>query len=156
MKYALLTKEQLESLQADFATFLASQQIDAKEWNDIKKNKPKVAQEELELFSDMVWEEALSKTKYIDHVSPKQLDLFNASTQAIHRIVIKVSKENFDFFKDTDYTWFLNNLNHSDISFYQAQKKYQKDRNLELFDLIQKGGVISNGEMYKSMLLKIN
>ena len=39
MKYIQLTKEQLLELHQEFSTFLASQQIDAKEWNTIKKDK---------------------------------------------------------------------------------------------------------------------
>jgi len=155
MKYTLLTKEQLESLYADFSKFLASQQINVKEWNTIKRNKPELAQEQLELFSDLVWNDVLSKAKYIDHISPKQLDLFNCSAHSIHRIVVKISKNNFDFYNEVDYKWFLNNLNHTSLTFFQAQKKYKKERNLELFDLIQKGGLISKGELYKNMLLKI-
>jgi len=155
MKYTLLTKEQLVSLHKDFAKFLASQQIDVTEWEAIKLQKPKIAQEELELFSDLVWDDVLAKTKYIDHISPTQIDLFNCTATGMHRIVVKISKEGFDFFNEEDYKWFLENLNHKSLIFFQAQKKYQKERNLELFDLIQKGGIISKGELYKNMLLKI-
>jgi len=155
MKYTLLTKEQLESLHKDFAKFLASQQIDANEWQEIKKNKPHIAQEELELFSDLVWEDVLSKTKYIEHFSPKQLNLFRCATTSIHRIVVKISKDKFDFYNDSDYKWFLNNLDSDAVQYYQANKKYTKDRHSELFDIIQKGGVISQGELYKNLLLKI-
>jgi len=155
MKYALLTKEQLSSLHKDFAKFLASQQIDIAEWEAIKLQKPKIVQEELELFSDLVWDDVLNKTRYIDHISPKQIDLFNCVATGIHRIVVKVSKDDFNFFNEKDYKWFLKNSNHISLTFLQAQKKYQKERNLELFDLIEKGGVISKGELYKNMLLKI-
>jgi uncharacterized protein DUF6495 len=155
MKYTLLTKEQLVSLHKDFAKFLASQQIDVTEWEAIKLQKPKIAQEELELFSDLVWDDVLAKTKYIDHISPTQIDLFNCTITGMHRIVVKISKEGFDFFNEEDYNWFLENLNHKSLTFFQAQKKYQKERNLELFDLVQKGGIISKGELYKNMLLKI-
>ncbi len=37
MKYILLTKEQLKALNKEFIKFLASQQIDVKEWDEIKK-----------------------------------------------------------------------------------------------------------------------
>ncbi len=40
MKYRQLTKEQFEELHHDFTEFLASQQIDVKEWEAIKKEKP--------------------------------------------------------------------------------------------------------------------
>lgn len=152
MKYCLLTKEQFEALSSDFAKFLASQQIDAKEWEDIKKEKPQVAQEELELFSDLVWEEVLSKIKYIEHISPQELNLFNCGTTAMHRLVVKSSKSDFNFYDETDYQWFLKNLNHSSLSYFQAQKKYQDSRNTELFELIKKGGEIGKGDLYQTVL----
>lgn len=155
MKYTLLTKEQLENLNEEFAKFLAVQQIDVKDWKSIKINQPNVVQKELELFSDLVWEDVLTKTKYMEHFSEHQLDLFNCGASGIHRIVIKVSKLNFDFLKKEDFNWFLENLNHNSFTYYQAQKKYQKERNLELFSLIQKGGILTKGKLYKNILLQI-
>jgi len=38
MKYKRLTKEQFEELHQEFATFLATQSIDKKEWDEIKVN----------------------------------------------------------------------------------------------------------------------
>ena len=60
MKYSRLTKEQFEELHQEFATFLATQSIDKMEWDDIKKNRPNVAEQEIDLFSDMIWEKALT------------------------------------------------------------------------------------------------
>ena len=57
MKYRQLTKEQFESLHEEFARFLASQSIDVKEWNQIKEEKPHVAEEEMNVFSDVVWDD---------------------------------------------------------------------------------------------------
>ena len=45
MKYARLTKEQLDSLQQEFINFLATQTITGKEWQTIKKETPDVAQQ---------------------------------------------------------------------------------------------------------------
>ena len=55
MKYRQLTKEQFESLHKEFAQFLATQSIDVKEWNEIKKGKPNLAIQEMNIFSDIVW-----------------------------------------------------------------------------------------------------
>ncbi len=63
MKYQRLTKEQLEELHQEFINFLATQSITAKEWDDIKKNKPEVAEQELDVFSDLIWEGVLSKVE---------------------------------------------------------------------------------------------
>ena len=52
MKYKRLTKEQFEELHGEFSTFLASQSIDKGEWDKIKVEKPEVAEQELDVFSD--------------------------------------------------------------------------------------------------------
>ncbi|MCF6213637.1 MAG: DUF6495 family protein [Flavobacteriaceae bacterium] len=155
MKYMLLTKEQLETLHQDFAKFLASQQIDSKEWAHIKKNKPEVVSEELELFSDLVWDDVLTKTRYLEHFSTTQIDLFKCGAKSAHRIVVRVAKPNFNFFEKADYQWFLNNPTHKDISYLQALKNYESERNLEIFNFIKKGSVISKGDLYKSILIQI-
>ena len=79
MKYRPLTKEQLEELHREFALFLASQEIDVKEWEKIKETKPALVQKELELFSDMVWEDVLTKTNYLEHFSKQTINLFKCN-----------------------------------------------------------------------------
>ena len=56
MKYRRLTKEQFEELHPEFINFLATQSVTAEEWADIKKHKPEVAEQELDVFSDLIWE----------------------------------------------------------------------------------------------------
>ena len=55
MKYRRLTKEQFEELHKEFINFLATQSITAKEWKTIKAKQPNVAEEEMDIFSDLVW-----------------------------------------------------------------------------------------------------
>ena len=151
MKYRPLSKEQFEALHKEFAQFLATQQIDVKEWNEIKSSKPEVAQEELNLFSDLVWDDALTKTNYLEHFSKQTANLFKCNATTILRLVVKVNKPDFDFFEDADYQWFIDNTNHSSIEFMKGQKKYGKERNQELFELIEKGSVISDGKLYEGL-----
>ena len=68
MKYTRLTKEQFEELNQEFINFLATQSITADEWKDIKEQKPEVAEEELDVFSDLVWEGVLSKVAYLENI----------------------------------------------------------------------------------------
>jgi len=56
MKYRRLSKEQFEELHLEFINFLATQSITAEEWKKIKAEQPKVAEEEMDIFSDLVWE----------------------------------------------------------------------------------------------------
>jgi len=155
MKYRQLSKEQFEALNKEFAQFLASQQVDAKEWATIKKKKPEVANEELNLFSDLVWDDALTKTNYLEHFSKTNINLFKCEPKLISRIVVQISKPDFDFFIVDDYKWFVDNTNDKSIQFLKGSKKYTKGRNLELFDLVEKGSVISDGKLYESLQLLI-
>ena len=91
MKYRQLTKEQFENLHEEFARFLASQSIDAKEWNQIKEENPKVAVDEMNVFSDVVWDDVLTKTQYLEHFSETTANLFKCEDEEIHRIAIKIN-----------------------------------------------------------------
>ena len=90
MKYRRLTKEQFESLDKEFAQFLATQKIDKDQWNEIKINKPELVEEELSIFSDMVWEDVLSKVNYLEHISKNSMNLFKIHQQSMERIVVKL------------------------------------------------------------------
>ncbi len=151
MKYKQLTKEQFEALHEEFAQFLATQQVDIKEWNAIKKDNPEVADQELNLFSDVVWDDVLNKTRFLEHFSEQNINLFKCDTSEVSRIVVQIDKPDFSFFNDKDYNWFIDNTQDKAISFLKGTKKYDNDRNAELFDLIQKGSVIADGKLYNGI-----
>lgn len=148
MKYRQLTKEQFESLHKEFTQFLASQKIDADKWVQIKENEPKLAEEELNLFSDMVWDDVLNKTAYLEHFSSKNINLFKTEKDSAERIVVQVNKE-IDLLTEEGYQWLLKNPNDSAIEYFTGKKPYNLERNIEIFDLIEKGSQISKGELFE-------
>lgn len=148
MKYARLTKEQFEELHEEFITFLASQTITADEWKEIKKNRPEVAEEELDLFSDLIWEGVLAKVKFLEHISPQQLMLFQISETHIDLIAIRISNKNIDITTGYGYKWLQQNLQDDTVSLYTSTKAIKDDRNRDIFVLIQQGAVITKGELY--------
>ena len=152
MKYRQLTKEQFEELHEEFAQFLATQQIDAEEWKDIKTNRPHVAEEEMNLFSDNVWENVLNGTEYVEHFSKGSVNLFFCEKEEIHRIMIKSKDESVDLTSQKGIDFLLGKpVNHDFFDYYKASKKYNGERNLEIFDLILKGSSISkDGALYKN------
>ncbi|PHR69417.1 MAG: hypothetical protein COA67_10620 [Lutibacter sp.] len=156
MKYRQLTKEQFEELHLEFATFLAAQQIDVKEWKEIKESKPKVAEDEMNLFSDVVWDKVLEKANYLEHFSKQSINLFRCDAEQIHRIVVKVNKEEINLLNSDDYNWFFDNSNDESIEYFKGQKPYIKERNLEIFDLIEKGSVVSDGKLYEAVFKLIS
>ena len=156
MKYRQLTTEQLNEMHEEFAIFLATQKIDADKWQEIKDTNPEMVAEEINLFSDLVWEKVLGKINYLTNFAGNSLNLFRFDNENIHRIVIKSEKEDFDFSKKEDYDWFVNNSTDKSFSYFKGQKAYFKERNLEIFELIEKGCTMDKGDLYELIYKIIN
>lgn len=149
MKYTRLTKEQFEELHQEFINFLATQSITGDEWADIKANKPEVAEEELDVFSDLVWEGVLKKVTYLEHISAQQMHLFHLKENDMQLVAIKLKIDTIDLTTPDGFEWFRNNLLSDDVEFLTASKAYSDDKALDKFKLIQQGGVITKGDLYR-------
>lgn len=147
MKYTRLTKEQFEELHKEFINFLATQSITAEEWHDIKTNQPEVAEEELDVFSDLVWEGVLNKVEYMEHISPQRMHLFNLRDSDMHLIAVTL-KNDIDLTTTDGFNWLRENLMDDAVEFLQAKKEYGEDKNADKFTLIQQGSVITKGELF--------
>ncbi|MGR7813644.1 DUF6495 family protein [Lacinutrix undariae] len=156
MKYSRLTKEQFEELHQEFINFLATQTITSEEWETIKVNKPEVAEQELDVFSDLVWEGVLSKVNYLEHISGQQMHLFHLKEHEMELIAIKIKDETKDLSTAEGYEWFKNNLLSDDVELLTAKKTYTEDKPLDKFKLIQQGGVITKGDLYNYFYKLIN
>jgi hypothetical protein len=148
MKYRQLTKEQFENLHEEFARFLASQKIDVHEWNQIKEEKPSIAEEEMNIFSDVVWDDVLTKTKYVEHFSKTSVNLFKCEEEEIHRIAIKINWD-INLLEQKGFEWLMKNPMDNSVDIFKGTKPYHTERNIEIFDLIEKGSAISKGEIFE-------
>ncbi len=148
MKYTRLTREQFEELNQEFINFLASQSITAQEWEEIKSQKPEVAEEELDVFSDLIWEGVLDKVTHLEHFSPTQIYLFHITQVEIHLIAVKVNNEVIDITSREGYQWLQKNLMDDSVNLYTSSKALTEDRNKDIFALIQQGAVITKGDLF--------
>jgi len=155
MKYSRLTKEQFEELHKEFINFLATQTITADEWETLKKEKPEVAEEELDIFSDLVWEGVLNQVNYVEQISAHNLHLFAFNNDHMHVIGIKIDGP-IDVTTPDGFNWLRENLMDESVTFTQGKKDYSEDKNLDKFKLIQSGSNITKGELYEYMNKLIN
>ena len=155
MKYNRLTKEQFEELHKEFINFLATQSITAEEWQNLKENKPELAEMELDVFSDLIWEGVLNKTEYLEHISPQHMYLFYLGDDKMHVIALTL-KNDIDITTKEGYKWLQDNLMDENVEFLQAEKEYSEDKNLDKFNMIEQGAVITKGEMFKYFERLIN
>ena len=148
MKYRQLTTEQFEGLHKEFSLFLASQSIDAKEWKQMKEEKPLVATDEINVFSDVVWDDVLTKTAYVEHFSETSVNLFKCEDEEIHRIAIKITWD-INLLEQKGFEWLMQNPMDNSVEIFKGSKPYNEERNTEIFDLIEKGSAISKGEIFE-------
>ncbi|MDI1316949.1 DUF6495 family protein [Flavobacterium sp.] len=148
MKYKRLTKEQFEELHTEFASFLATQAIDKAEWDKIKIEKPEVAEQELDVFSDLIWEGVLTNATYLEHFSKNHIFLFHCQEKLIQSIVLKALDSEVDFMQKDGLQWLSDNLFTDTVEIHLGKKEYQEDRNKAIFDLITEGAILSDGQLY--------
>jgi hypothetical protein len=158
MKYTRLTKEQLEELHPEFINFLATQTIDKKEWDDLKTNKPEIALQEIDVFSDLIWDKAITNVRFIDHFSKNHIFLFKCHDTFLESLIVQTSNEMIDFFTNEGLEWLGNNLFSNVVTIQIGKKDVTDNRNEEVFKIIQNGGIISKGELYIKLtaLIKVS
>jgi hypothetical protein len=156
MKYSRLTKEQFEELHQEFINFLATQSITHDEWTNLKANRPEMAEMELDVFSDLIWEGALNKAEYLEHFAPQHMYLFHLDEDNMHAIVVNVTNKAIDITTKEGYNWLRENLMDESVEFFQADKEYTEDKNLDKFKMIEQGAVITKGDLFKYFNKLIN
>ncbi len=151
MKYSRLTKEQFDELHPEFINFLAAQTIDKVEWDLIKLEKPEVAEQELDVFSDLIWEGVLSRAKFLEHFSKNHIFLFECFDTEIKSIVLKSLVPEQNFLTKDGLQWFSDNLFTDNIEMKIGTKLFSSDKSLDIFNLIQQGSILSDGQLYSQI-----
>lgn len=152
MKYARLTKEQFEELHPEFINFLATQSIDKSEWDKIKSEQPHIAEQELDVFSDLIWDRVLTKAEYLEHFSKNHVFLFYCGDTQVHSIVLKSLVSETDFLTREGLQWLSDNMFTDNIEMKIGKKDFAEERNGSIFELIRQGAFLSDGQLYKQIL----
>ncbi|MEM6687170.1 MAG: DUF6495 family protein [Bacteroidota bacterium] len=149
MKYTRLTKEQLEELHQEFINFLATQSITAAEWATLKEENPTVAEQEIDVFSDLVWEGVLRQAKFLENISPQHMYLFHLREDEMKLIAVKILNPAIDITTQEGFQWLRENYSTEEVEILTANKGYSGDRNADKFALIQQGSNITKGQLYQ-------
>ena len=155
MKYTRLTKEQFEALHLEFSRFLATQQITAAQWSDLKENSQQIVEQELDVFSELIWEGVLGKVTYLEKIEKNTLHLFHADHSIFKMVSVRVDDNTVDFYTEEGFKWLEQHFASEKVHVYRANKHYSEDKNLDIFDLITKGAVISDGKLYQQIIAAV-
>ena len=149
MKYKRLSIEELKELEKEFINFLASAQITAQDWEKMKKNEPEKADELIDVFSDVVYNKVLSKIKFVEYRDEKTLNIFNCEEEKITLLGLRVKEQSALKLNDPNIFHQWNENNSNAVNVIRTEKKYIKQREEEIFELLQSGCLITDDSLFK-------
>ena len=133
----------------EFINFLAAQSITGDEWKYLKEDKPEVAEDEVDIFSDLVWERVLNNVRYLENISAQHMHLFHCTEKEMKLLSVKIMNPEIDLTSSVGFSWFKKNWQSDFVEYLTASKAYSDDANLDKFKLIEQGAIITKGELFQ-------
>jgi cag pathogenicity island protein 24 len=142
LNFRKLTEDELEELKEEFVQYLVANGVDAELWEQLKKDEPEKANLFIQQFSNIVLRKSLEKIEYLEHRTPSDVKLFYCGKEAIDLIAIKSSVVDLTNIAEFNAEEFKN------IEIFKATKSYSKNREVELFEMTEKGCQITTHTLY--------
>ena len=153
VKYRLLNDNELSELKEEFTQFLIIQGIHNDEWIELNKNEPKKALQIVALFSDTVLEKSYSKVKYLEYKSKSFFSVFEIGEHSSKVLKISTSIDSVNL---SEVNNIEENIISKNINVQRGEKKHNKERGLEIHQLIFQGCSFSSEEMWTHINKLIN
>ena len=144
-KYRVLSHEELETMEEDFIKFLVLNGIVADDWTKLKEEDPEAAQSVISSFSDVVFEQILRKTDYIEFIDDH--DIYCVQCLEDKMTLLGAKSDGAINFKTSDPS----SIAGEGVKVYTTEKPYNGDRQKEIFDMLQNGYQISEGVLFKKL-----
>ena len=148
-KYRLLNNEELQTFEEEFVKYLVVNGITADDWKVLLTDDAENAQKIVDLFSDVVFEKVMRQAKFMVIKKPAYIQSIQCNTDKMMMVALTTKDKGIDlttvdFATITDFTAF---------EIHKAEKAYTKEREKELFDLTEIGYSISDGDLFKALIL---
>ncbi|MDB5272050.1 MAG: hypothetical protein JWO58_417 [Chitinophagaceae bacterium] len=153
MKYKRLSNEELQELEPEFIHFLATNQITAPEWVDMKANTMERVEDLIDTFSDMVFDNVLKKIKYVEHLTRQDWMIFHCKEEVLHMVAIQLSDESGLDLTDPDFFEQWEQAPDSvGITLYSKEQAYAEEREKIIFQLMESGCTIAEEKNFNLLL----
>jgi len=153
VKYRLLNDKELDELKEEFTQFLIIQGIHNDEWSEINKNNPEKALQIVAVFSDTVLEKSYSKVKYLEYKSKSFFSVFEIGEKSSKVLQISTSKNSINLKNIDNISQYIFN---KEIEIKKGEKKHNKERGMEIHQLIFQGCSFSSKETWTLINKLIN
>jgi hypothetical protein len=149
MKYKRLTIEELKALEPDFINFLASAQITGPDWEKMKREENEKANELIDVFSDVVYDKVLGKINYLEYRDEKTLNVFHFGEEKIRLVGLRVKEHSSLDLTAPHVIQQWNSNDNASVNVVRSERKYEKEKQLEIFELLQTGCLITDDRLFK-------
>lgn len=152
MRFSCLSNDQLKELEKDFVEFLIVNGVEGDSWKKINIENPQQAIALVEIFSDLVWEKILTQIKFLEFKTNSHWAFCKMEEDKGDMIIIR-SKNQTDLNIENGDVLSFNPL---EMELITASKKYNKNREEEIFELIQSGYLKCEPHFYENLLKYIH
>jgi hypothetical protein len=131
-------------MQVDFSDFLYKQGYSRFEWRILQEQHSDFAINLLDQYSDHAFQKVMKDIHYLEYRKPKQLVNYHCKKKAIEIIGLEASEHSSLDFTDQSS---LKNIDQNKLNICRSFKKvkpYNKDREYEVFKLIEAGRYVVN------------
>jgi len=150
-KYRRLTQEELKHFESEFIDFLVVNGIVADSWEQMKMDDLKDANHVIDLFSDVIFEKVLRKANYLEQRVKNQLFCFYFGEEKAELMLVSFDKDISTL--ENDFEEMIAKMNESSgmTKINYQTKIYNHSREKEMFDLIQTGCEICEGDIFNKL-----
>ncbi len=154
--YRLLSLEELQEMENEFVNYLVVNGIAAEDWERMKNIEPAKAERLIELFSDMVFETIMRSVQFLEYREKKELITFQCLGDKLVLVGMKAEEDTDADFTSQEYIKKAMVSPPDGLKVYTSEKKYQKKREIELFEMTQRGCFITEGNLFKTLCLALD
>jgi hypothetical protein len=150
-KYRLLTLDELNEMEKEFVNFLVVNSIMPDDWERLKiQGGSNVI---IEQFSDVVFETIMRKVVYLECHEEKNIMTYHCLAEKIILVCMTADPCSDVNFSDPSFLRMAFQNPPESLRIYTSEKAYSKEREVELFEMIEAGCTISDGKLFKSLSL---
>ncbi|NNE26010.1 MAG: hypothetical protein HKN09_04145 [Saprospiraceae bacterium] len=150
-KYRLLTDEELKSFEKEFIQYLVVNGIDADAWEKLKEEDKDKANEIIDLFSDVIFENLMRKTKYILRLQGQFIFSFCYDEDKASLLIAEYGGKEEIGFKDLEELKQFVDQNKDLFTVSMQSKSYEGNREEEVFKLLDGGCIVDRIGIYDKL-----
>jgi len=115
----------------------------------MKKMENEKANELIDVFSDMVYDKVLGKILYLEYRDEKTLNIFHFGENKVNLIGLRVKEGGKLDLTAPDVLTQWNESHQASVNMVRSERNYEKEKQLEIFELLQNGCLITDDKLFK-------